>query len=109
MQTELKIDLSEFQPELNGKISRVFIGRDLALRILKETNLIEIEPNYSKIIFLVPSKTLTLSVTFLLELLSPFLIKLKEEMFLNKFQFEGIEIKSELKEVIRICFNSSRF
>ncbi len=86
------INLEDFRVKGNdGRIAKVFTGRDRGEDVRKASNIDEIEKNYDKVEIIIPNNIYSINPSFFEELFVNVVLKLGREKFNEKFNiiFEG--------------------
>ncbi len=84
------INLEDFRAKSqDGKIAKVFTGRDRGEDVRKGSNIDNIEANYSEVHIIIPVGVYAINPSFFEELFINVILKLGKDKFLEKFKFES--------------------
>lgn len=83
------INLESYRVKIEGKVSKVFTGRDRGLSVRKESNIDSIEERFETIDIIIPDNVYSINPSFFEELFVNVVRKLGKENFLKKFKFKS--------------------
>lgn len=83
------INLERYRVKIDGKVSKVFTGRDRGMLVRKESKIDSIEERFETVHVIIPDNVYSINPSFFEELFVNVVRKLGKDGFLKKFNFKS--------------------